>query len=60
MDPDTAVSQKYIRTIVVNGDIPSLRSGNRYLIDFDELLRYLSGNIHVRNTKVVGGSYALC
>jgi len=51
MDPDTAVSQKYIRTIVVNGDIPSLRSGNRYLIDFDELLRYLSGNIHARETQ---------
>lgn len=45
MDPDTAVSQHFIRTLVVNGEIPSKRSGNRYLIDFDKLLKYLSGDV---------------
>ena len=42
MDPDSCVSQHFIRELVACGEVPSLRSGNRYLVDFDALLDFLN------------------
>lgn len=43
IDLDCAVSKRYIRQLVVTGQIPSRKSGRKYLVDLDVLLRYLSG-----------------
>jgi len=43
MDPESAISQNYIRILVTNGVVPSLRSGSKYLVDLDKLMQYLNG-----------------
>ena len=43
-DPDSCVSEYYIRQIVMSGHIKSKKSGNRYLFDLDELEEYLKGD----------------
>jgi len=43
MDLDSAVSKRYIRQLVITGKVPSRKSGRKYLVDLDILLRYLSG-----------------
>lgn len=42
-DPDTAVTEYTIRKLVVDGVIPSTKSGTKYLIDLDRLQKYLEG-----------------
>ena len=42
-DPDSAVTPYFIRRLVVEGIIPSFKTGNKYLIDVDVLLEYLYG-----------------
>lgn len=41
-DADTALSLKGLRTLVITGCIPSVRIGNKYLINMDVLKEYLS------------------
>lgn len=43
-DPDTAISQWFIRKLVTEGAIPSEKSGNKYIIDLDKLEEYLDEN----------------
>lgn len=40
-DPETRVSERYIRMLAKRGKIPTLRVGNRMLINYDSLLSYL-------------------
>ena len=42
-DPDSCVSEYFIRQIVMSGCIRSKMSGNRYYINLDELEQYLKG-----------------
>lgn len=37
IDPDTALTKNAIRVMVKDGTIPSVRAGNKYLIDLDRL-----------------------
>ena len=41
-DPDTAISFTYIRKCVVDGKCPATRSGRKWLVDVDELLKFIS------------------
>lgn len=43
-DPDTAVTEYRIRQLVIDGVIPSTKSGTKYLIDLDKLQSYLEGS----------------
>nr|WP_315021721.1 DNA-binding protein [uncultured Aminipila sp.] len=40
-DENTAVTEFYIRQLVNNGEIPTRKSGGKYLINMDILLSYL-------------------
>lgn len=42
IDPDTAITEYYLRQLVLNGKIKSKKSGTRYLIDLDDLIDYLT------------------
>lgn len=41
MDANTSLSQNYVRDLVCTGQISSRKAGRKYLIDFDDLLRFL-------------------
>lgn len=41
IDPDTAITPYFIRTMVLDGTIPHVRAGNKRLINLDTLLEYL-------------------
>ncbi len=43
-DPGTCITRNFIRQLVINGNIPSKKSGGRYYFDLDDLLNYLKGN----------------
>ena len=42
-DPETSITQYRIRELVINGDVPSVKSGNKFLLDLDVLLNHFSG-----------------
>lgn len=42
IDEQTAVSKFFIRNLALNGTIPSVKSGNKRLINFDALVQYLN------------------
>ena len=39
-DKNTAITRYRIRELVINGEIPARKSGKKYLIDLDALIRY--------------------
>lgn len=41
-DPHTAVTPHFIRQLILDGKIPSVRAGNKYLVNFDGLQEYLA------------------
>lgn len=41
-DPETAITEYRIRQLVVDGVIPSTKSGAKYLIDMDKLQEYFT------------------
>lgn len=41
-DPDTAITEYRIRQLVIDGVIPSTKSGAKYLIDLDTLQSYFT------------------
>ena len=40
-DPQTAITPHAIRRLVLDGSIPCVRAGNKYLIDLEGLKEYL-------------------
>jgi len=40
-DSGTAITPFAIRRLILNADIPSIRAGNKYLVDLDTLEEYL-------------------
>lgn len=40
-DPQTAVTPYRVRQLILSGVLPSVRAGNKYLIDLDVLIEYL-------------------
>lgn len=45
-DPDTAITEFRIRQLVIDGVIPSTKSGTKYLIDMDKLQSYFMTGAH--------------
>ena len=41
-DPEIALTKTAIRRLVVNGTIPTVRAGNKYLLSLENLELYLS------------------
>lgn len=44
-DPDTALTKSALRRLVNTGEVPSVRVGIRYLINLDNLERYMRGEL---------------
>lgn len=42
LDSNTAVTKYFIRQLAIKGTIPSVKAGNKRLINFDRLIEYLS------------------
>lgn len=41
-DPRTAITEKYIRRLVLTGQIPYVKSGTKYLLNMDKLESFLN------------------
>lgn len=48
-DPDTAISRNYIRQIVTEGLIPSIRQGSKYLVSMQVLEEYIKSRTTVQH-----------
>lgn len=42
-DPGTCLTEYRLRQLVIEGDIKSIKAGNKYLIDMDSLENYCKG-----------------
>lgn len=42
-DPQTAVTPYHLRQMILNNKIPYIKAGKKYLINYDILIKYLSG-----------------
>ena len=42
IDPDTAITEYYVRTLVNNGQIPHIKAGSKILLDLDIVLEYFN------------------
>ena len=51
-DPDTAMNPHAIRKLILTQTIPSVKSGNKYLINLDTLEDYLNLPLPDRNETV--------
>lgn len=45
IDPESALTKTAIRRLVAAGEIPSVRSGRKYLIALENLDKYFEGRI---------------
>lgn len=43
LDPDTCITKHFIKNLIINGDIPYRKTGNRFLIDVDDVMIYMKG-----------------
>lgn len=43
-DPETAFTKTALRRLVTSGQLPSVRVGQKYLLDLDTLTGFLSGS----------------
>ena len=43
LDPSTAVTEYHIRRLVLDGVLPRIKAGKKYLINLDSLLEYFNG-----------------
>lgn len=59
-DPETSISYYHFRHLVITGVIPSVKSGQRYLLDMDNVVKAFSTqdkvtNISTDNPDVLSG-----
>jgi len=57
-DPDTSVTQHFLRSLVRRGAIPCIKAGKKFLIDIDELedqLRARLASIEIPETPATRG-----
>ena len=40
-DPGTAITENFIRQLVISGAVPSMRAGKKYLVSLEKLDEYL-------------------
>ena len=46
-DPDTSMTPYFIRCMIVDGKVPTIMAGKKYLVDIDQLLEYLEGELEL-------------
>ena len=44
LDPDTAVTLRYIRRLIVTGAVPHVDAGRKKLVNVDQLFKFLQGD----------------
>ncbi len=44
-DPDTPITEYTIRHWILSGDLPTVRAGNKYLINLETLTNFLKGTM---------------
>lgn len=54
LDSSCSLTKYGLRQLVLKGEIPSFRRGNRYLIDFDQLLQHLNFSTYSISTVQQG------
>lgn len=47
IDPDTALTKTALRRLIVTGQVPSVRVGQKYLVSMEALEAYLTGSTDV-------------
>lgn len=45
LDPETCITRNFIKNLIINGDIPYRKTGNRFLIDVDNVINYAKGEV---------------
>lgn len=43
LDPDTAVTLRYIRRLIATGEVPHVDVGRKKLVNVDQVLKFLEG-----------------
>ena len=51
VDPETALTVRAVRRMISTGEIPHIKVGSKFLIDFDGLCSYLSGGNQTVSTQ---------
>lgn len=49
-DPDTSLTPHFIRRMIVDGQVPTVMAGKKYLVDLDSLLTYLDDEAFEKST----------
>lgn len=49
MDSETAITPYFLRQMVVQGKIPHMKAGNKYLINLDVLEKFMAGELLTEN-----------
>lgn len=44
-DPDSSVTEYALRAWIKSGALPSVKSGNKYLLDMEVVKNFLAGNL---------------
>lgn len=44
-DPNTAITEHYLRRLVANGDIPSIRNGTKILIAVEDVEAFIANSL---------------
>lgn len=44
IDPGTCITPYALRELILNGNIPHSKAGNKYLLDMDDLERYFTAS----------------
>lgn len=53
-DPETAFTKTALRRLVVTGQLPSVRVGNKYLLNLDALEDFLAGSTAATTSEATG------
>mgnify|MGYP000004310255 FL=1 len=57
-DPNTALTEKALRRLILTGELPAVRVGKKYLVNMNNLFDYLSGKVFAAE-KTGGGIRAV-
>ena len=49
-DPDTSVTEYALRSWIKSGALPSVKSGNKYLLDMEVVRKFLAGDLRSNET----------
>lgn len=56
MDEKTAITEYRLRQLVLSGAVPSFQAGNKYLLNMDLLIEYISkGTMPKRKETIING-----